>query len=265
MKSKTIVFIHGMFATRLCWEQWISRYQAKGYQCVAPAWPGRDIPVDALRKKHPDSQLGKLVLAEVVEHYANSIAKLDEKPILIGHSMGGLITQILLQKGLAAAGIAIDSTPPVGVFTTQWSFTTLWSFVKSNWPIISPFANKHEPYLMPFEHFQYTFVHTLSLTEQKAAYEKYVVPDSRMVAQGALSAIAKIDFKKQRPPLLLIAGSDDHAVPASLNKANFRKYKQSPSVTDFKEFAERTHFIIGQKNWEEVADYILSWLDEKGV
>ncbi len=147
-------------------------------------------------------------------------------------------------------GVAIDSAQ--------------FSFLKSNWPTISPFVSKSEPYFMPFEHFQYTFVHTLPPAEQRAAYDKQIVPESRRVAPGPLSAIAKIDFKKQRPPLPLIAGSDDHIIPAALNKSNYEKYTGASSVTGFKEFPARTHYIIGQQNWEEVAGHALGWLKENG-
>jgi pimeloyl-ACP methyl ester carboxylesterase len=257
MRSKTIAFIHGMYMTPLSWEQWTDYYRVKGYSCFAPAWPGRDQPIDTLRKRHPDPQLGKLTLSRVLEHLTDIIKALDEKPILIGHSMGGLAVQLLLQRDLAAAGVAIDSAPPMGVFTTKWPF------LKSNWPHITPFVSQSSPIEMPFERFQYTFVNTLPLAEQQAAYERYVVPESRRVPRESLTA--RIDFKKPHPPLLLIAGSADHLIPSALNKSNYAKYKPSPSVTDFKEFAGRTHFIIGQKNWEEVADYILAWLSEKGV
>jgi pimeloyl-ACP methyl ester carboxylesterase len=259
MKTRTIVFIHGMFMNPLCWEQWINHYQTNGYTCIAPAWPGRDKPVETLRKNHPDPQLGKLTLSAVIESLVDTIRVLDEKPILIGHSMGGLIVQLLLQRELAIAGVAIDSAPPPGVFTIKWSF------IKSNWPAINPFVPKDQPMQMPFEHFQYTFVNTMSLAEQRAAYERYVVPESRRVPSESLTSVARIDFKKQHPPLLLIAGSDDNIIPASLNKTNHNKYKRSPSITDFNEFAGRTHFIIGQKNWQEVADYIIAWLNDKGV
>src|SRR3954462_15117401 len=100
MPSKTMLFIHGMFVTPACWDAWTGYYQAKGYRCLAPAWPGRDQPVETLMSNHPDPQLGKLTLAEVVECHARIIEKLDEKPILVGHSMGGLITQVLLNRGL---------------------------------------------------------------------------------------------------------------------------------------------------------------------
>jgi len=257
MKSKTIVFIHGMYMNPLCWEQWTTHFQAKDYTCLAPAWPGRDKPVDILRKNHPDPQLGKLTLTHVVEHLANKIEKLEEKPILIGHSLGGLVVQLLLQRDIAVAGVAISSAPPMGVFTTKLEF------LKSNWPHITPFTAQGVPIQMTFERFQYTFVNTLPIMEQRAAFERYVVPESRRVPRESLTA--RIDFKKQHPPLLLVAGSTDNLIPASLNKTNYEKYKPSPLKIDFKEFAGRTHFIVGQKGWEEVADYILAWLNDKGV
>jgi alpha-beta hydrolase superfamily lysophospholipase len=257
MKSKTIVFVHGMYMNPLCWEQWVDYYQAKGYKCLAPAWPGRDKPIETLRKQHPDSQLGKLTLNNVLEHFTDTIKRLDEKPVLVGHSMGGLVVQLLLQKDLAAAGVAIDSAPPRGVFTTKWSF------LKSNWPHITPFVSQSNPIEMSFKRFQYAFVNKLPLEEQRAAYERYIVPESRRVPRESLTA--RVDFKKPHPPLLLIAGLADNIIPASLIKTNYAKYKQSPSITNYKEFAGRAHFIIGQKGWEEVAAFVNTWLINKGV
>ena len=257
MTVKTVVFIHGMYMTPLCWEQWVDRFQGKGYRCLAPAWPGRDQPIEVLRQRHPDPQLGTLTLSDVLEHLTDVIKKLDEKPIVIGHSMGGLATQMLVNRDLAVAGVAIDSAPPFGVLTTKWSF------LKSNWPHITPFAALSKPIEMTFERFQYTFVNTLPLAEQRAAFDRYVVPESRRVPRESLTA--KVDFKKPHAPLLLVAGSVDHIIPASLNQSNYAKYRASQSVTDFKEFAGRAHFIVGQTGWEEVADYVLSWLNEKGV
>lgn len=109
MKSKTIVFVHGMYMNPLCWEHWVDYFQSKGYRSAAPAWPGRDQPVDTLRRQHPDPQLGALTLSNVLEELADTIKALDEKPILVGHSMGGLVVQLLLQRDLAVAGVAIDS------------------------------------------------------------------------------------------------------------------------------------------------------------
>ncbi len=256
MASKTIVFIHGMFFTPACWDTWVTFYKARGYQCVTPGWPGRDKFVKTLVKSHPDPKVAQLTLDNVLAYYIGVIKKLPQKPIVIGHSMGGLIAQLLLQRDLVSAGIAISSGPPLGVLSMKPSF------IKSAWPILHPLKIK-EPYYMPFEHFQYTFVHTLPLAEQKAAYETYVVPESRRVGWGMLSSTAKIDFKKPHPPLLLIAASEDRLIPASLNRSNAKRYNSHASVVDLKEFAGRTHFILGQKGWEEVAEYGAEWLKKQ--
>jgi pimeloyl-ACP methyl ester carboxylesterase len=259
MQSRTIVFIHGMYMTPLYWEGWIGRFQAVGYTCLAPAWPGRDQPIETLRENHPDPQLGRLTLSRVVEHLASTIRNLSEKPVLIGHSMGGLVVQLLLQQDLAAAGVAIDSAPPMGVLTTKWSS------LKSNWPHLTPFARLSQPVKMTFERFQYAFANTLPPADQRAAYDRYVVPESRRVPLQSLTGAARVDFRKPHPPLLLIAGSADHIIPPSLNRSNFKKYQASASPIDFKEFAGRDHFTIGESGWEEVADYIGTWLEAKGV
>ena len=254
MSAQTVVFVHGMYMTPLCWEQWVNRFQGQGYRCRAPAWPGRDQSVEILRQRHPDPQLSRLTLSNVLSSLTDFIKQLDEKPILIGHSMGGLIVQLLLNKDLAASAVAIDSAPPFGVLTTKWSF------LKSNWPHITPFAAQNDPIVMTFERFQYAFANSLPLAMQRAAYERYVVPESRRVPRESLTA--KVDFKQPHAPLLFIAGSADNIIPASLNKSNYTKYRSATSVTEFKEFAGRTHYIVGQPGWEEVADYVLDWLHQ---
>jgi pimeloyl-ACP methyl ester carboxylesterase len=257
MTSKTIVFIHGMYMTPLCWEKWVDYFQSRGYRCLAPAWPGRDQPIETLRQSGPNSPLSQLTLSDILDHLTKIIQALNEKPALVGHSMGGLVVQLLLQRDLAAAGVAIDSAPPQGVFTPAWSF------LKSNWPHINPFSPQNQPVQMSLERFQYAFVNTLPPAEQRAVYDRYVVPESRRVPAQSLTGVAHIDFSRPHAPLLFIAGSADHIIPAALNRSNYNRYRRSPSVTDFKEFAGRTHFIIGQANWEEVADSVRQWLDDK--
>lgn len=252
MKSKTIVLIHGMFMNALCWEKWIPYYESKGYKVHAPNWLGRDKSVEELNQAHPDPELAKLKLNQVTDHIEAFIKTLDEKPAIIGHSMGGLVVQVLLQRDVATAGIALDPAPPAGVFTTAWSF------LKANFPAINPFL-LNQPAKMTFEHFQYAFVNTLPMDEQRAAYDRYVVPESRGVPTSSLGSAGKIDFSKARRPLLITAGEKDHIIPASLNRSNYAKYK-GPSVTDFKEFAGCDHFLIGSRGWQEVADYCLEWL-----
>jgi len=255
MQTSHIVLIHGMFMNHLCWENWIPRYQARGYKVIAPSWPGRDKPVETLHRNHPDSHLARLRLSDVVESMANVIQALDEKPVIIGHSMGGLVVQLLLQRDLAIAGAAIDPAPPTGVFTTSWSF------LKSNLPAINPFLLS-QPVRMSFPQFQYAFVNTLRLAEQRAAYDRYAVPESRRVPTQSLGPAGKVDFKRPHPPLLITAGEKDHIIPASLVRANFKRYQASASLVELKEFAGRNHFLIGSKGWEEVADYCLGWLEK---
>ena len=258
MSTKTILFLHGMYMTPLCWEHWLDFFQARGYRCLAPAWPGRDQPIQALRKAHPDPKLGQLTLEQVIESYANLIPSLAEMPILIGHSMGGLVVQLLLQRDLGCLGVAIDSAPPQGVFTANPAF------LRSNWPHINPFVPQDQPIQMTLERFRFTFVNDLPPAVQQAAFERYVVPESRRVPTQALTRLARIDFNKPHPPLLMVAGSNDHLIPASLNRLNFTKYRKSASITDFMEFPGRTHFTIGQDGWQEVATAVAAWLEEKG-
>ncbi len=255
MDKETIVFIHGMYMNSLCWEQWIPFFESRGYHCLAPNWPGRDKPVDVLRKQDHDPQLANLTLTDVVRHYSDVIHSLPSKPILIGHSMGGLVVQLLLQREQVVAGIAIDSAPPRGVLTTSWPF------LKSNWPHITPFVSLANPVDMSFPRFQYTFTNNMPLNLQQAAFERYVVPESRRVPRESLTA--QVDFHQPHAPLLLVAGSADHLIPASLNHTNYTRYKSSPSQADYIEFPGRAHFIVGQEGWEEVAGYIAGWLSQR--
>src|SRR5512142_1223747 len=214
MKTRHIVFIHGMFMTPLCWENWIAYYQPKGYTCSAPAWPGRDQPIDVQRQKHPDPELGRLDLKAVVDCMETAVRSVGDNPVLIGHSMGGLVVQLLLQKALGSAGVAIDPAPPQGVLTTAWSY------IRSNFTSINPLVARTHPVEMSFERFQYAFVNTLPLDQQRLAYDRYVVPESRGVPWQSLSSVARIDFKKPHAPLLITAGERDHIIPASLNRSN---------------------------------------------
>jgi len=258
MSTRTVVFIHGNFVNYQSWDNWVARYEARGYKCIAIPYPGRDKTVEALRKAHPDPTLSKLTLAKAIDHHVNIIKGLDEPPIIIGHSFGGLLTQLMVNRGLGAAAVAIDSVAPMGVLTSKLSF------FRGTFPVLNPLVPASRPYLMTFKHWQYTFTNGMSLDEQRRAYDKYLVPESRPLSRGGLGLKARVNFKKPHAPLLLIAGEKDHLMPAALNKANFKRYKASaPSITDFKEFPGRTHFsVIGGKGWEEVADYAINWVEQ---
>jgi len=254
MSPAPVIFIHGMFMTSLCWEHWLTRFEALGRDVWAPGWPRRADSVAKLRARHPDPELGNLGLVEVLESYSALVAEMPDAPVLIGHSMGGLVVQLLLAQGQGAAGVAIDSAPPQGVFTAEWSF------LKANWPMITPFHDKRDPHMIPFDDFAYAFGNGLDEDDQLTFYNRYVVPESRLVPEQSLTRVAHLDFAAPHAPLLLIAGSQDHIIPPGLNKTNAEKYSDPGSVTDFREFEGRDHLTIVEDGWEDVADYVAEWL-----
>jgi pimeloyl-ACP methyl ester carboxylesterase len=252
--SKTVLFITGAFVSNSCWDEWKFYFTSKGYQTLAPAWPHKEASAETLRNRHPDAAVASTRLADLIAYYAEIASELPEKPILIGHSLGGLITQILLQRGLAAAGIAIHSVPPQGILTFKLSFLI------AGWGPLGFFTPVRDTFMMSFSQWQYAFTNGLPMDLQKEGYYKLAVPESKNVVRDTITGIAKVDFEKPHAPLLLISGTSDHTIPASLNYANFRKYKTSGSVTEYKKFEGRTHYVLGQPGWEEVAGYILNWL-----
>lgn len=257
--TRQIVFIHGAWVTPLCWEQFEDHFTRLGYECLAPAWPGKDRPIDTVRAD--PAPLAGLGIAEIVAHYEGILRSLDEQPVLVGHSFGGLFVQILLDRGLGSAGVAIDSAPPRGVMVYEPTAIRSLASVLGTW------AGWREVVRWKYSNFRYAFVHTLPEADARAAFEKHVTPETgRIFFQGALAAFASrspatVDFgNASRSPLLLIAGSEDRIVPAAVNRRNFAKYGRSGAVTDFHEFPGRTHWIIAQPGWEEVATYIEVWL-----
>ena len=257
--ARTIVFLHGAWVTPLCWEPFHGHFSRLGFECIAPAWPGKDRPVEAIRAD--PSPLLRLGIGEIVDHYAQAIARLDEPPILIGHSFGGLFVQILLDRGLGAAGVAIDSAPPRGVLIYEPTAVRALASVLFTWRGWRKIVH------WSYENFRYAFVHTLSEAEARAAYDTQVTPETgRIFFQGGLAAFdgkspAAVNYlNASRAPLLLIAGAQDRIVPASVNRRNRERYAGSKAVTDFKEFPDRTHWIIAQPGWDEVAGYISEWL-----
>jgi alpha-beta hydrolase superfamily lysophospholipase len=255
--SRTVLFVHGMFATPACWHEWQPWVEARGFETLAPAWPAHEGTAAEARATHPDPELAAVELEQVVEHYRQIVATLDEKPILIGHSMGGLVVQIMLSEGLGSAGVAIDSAPPKGVFSLNPAF------VKSNGRVLR--GSLDEPLDMVPERFAYMFVNTLPPDEQRAIWEAYARPESRRVGRGATKEAGKIDFSRPRPPLLLIAGSEDHAVPPVIGRKTWRRYRKAPAITEYREFDGFDHWIIAGPRWEEVATFTFDWLEQQGA
>jgi alpha-beta hydrolase superfamily lysophospholipase len=256
--TDTIVLIHGLWMTAKSWEHWVQHYEARGFTVVAKSWPGMDGEVDALRAD--TSAFDDVGIEDIVDHYANIIEALDAPPIIMGHSFGAAFTQLLLDRGYGAAGVAIDTGPVKGVLTLPLST------LRSGLPILKNPANRHRAVLQTPEEFHYAFTNTLTEQESLEIYERYAVPGpGRVLWQGALANFtphseAKVDFKNDdRAPLLFIAGGADHVASAAANKENAKHYKHSSALTAYKEFPGRSHFTLGQEGWEEVADFALDW------
>jgi len=259
--AETIVLIHGLWMTPLSWEHWTERYRGAGYEVLAPAWPGLDRDVEAVRAD--PTAIEHLGIEEIVDHYDGIIRGLPSPPIIMGHSFGGAFTEVLLDRGLGAAGVAIDAAQVKGIATLPFAQ------LKASFPVLKNPANNHRAVMLTESEFHYAFTNTMSDEASKAAYDRYAVPGpGRVLFQGAFAnfnprAATRVDFANpHRAPLLLIGGEKDHTVPPAVDRAMAKKFERSSATTEYKEFAGRSHFIIGQDGWEEVADYALSWAEE---
>ena len=260
-QAETIVLIHGMWMTPLSWEHWVNHYTDRGHRVLAPAWPGLDKEPEELRRD--PSPLRGIDITEVVDHYDKIIRGLDSPPIIIGHSFGGLIAQLLLDRGLGAAGVALDTAAPKGVLRLPLST------LRAAWPALGNPANlKKETPLTP-KQFHWCFTNALSSEDSDSVYRRYYIPGSaRPFFQAGLAnfnpnAKTKIDFKNPaRAPLLLATGTEDRICPPSVNESNFKQQRKAPSATERKEYPGRSHWP-GQDGWEEVADYLLNWTTER--
>ena len=258
--GQTIVLIHGMWMTPLSWEHWSSHYSDRGHHVLAPAWPGLEAEPEQLRRD--PSPLRNLSITDVVDHYDKVIRELDQPPILIGHSFGGLFTQLLLNRGLGVAGVTLGTGAPKGVL--RLPFSTL----RAAWPALGNPANRKKEAPLTLEQFHWCFTNALSREESDAVYQRYYIPgSSRPFFQAGFAnfnpkAVTKVDYRNPaRPPLLLATGTEDRICPPSVNRANFKQQLKAPAATEHREYPGRCHFP-GQDGWEEVADFVLSWAIE---
>jgi pimeloyl-ACP methyl ester carboxylesterase len=257
-QSQTVLFITGAFVSNACWDEWRVYYERKGFSTFAPPWPHKGATAEELRSRHPDADIASNRLADLTDYYADLARQFPQPPILIGHSIGGLIVQLLLQKQLGAMGIAIHSVPPQGIVTFKFSF------LKAGWGALGFFTSTKRSYLMSFDAWKYAFTNDMTPQQQTDSYYKLAIPESKLIVRDTITSAARIDFTLRHAPLLILSGSSDHTIPASLNYANYRKYKNDQSVTDYKEFPGRNHFVLGQPTWKEEADFILDWIGSQG-
>ncbi len=255
-QKPTVIFITGAFVSHACWDEWVDYFESKGYNAIAPAWIYKDGTAKTLRDRQPnDKNLAALTLTELINHYATIVKNLPEKPIIIGHSLGGLITQILVNRNLASFGVAIHPVPPMGIIPYEFKF------LRSTWKVLGLFSSLKKTYLMSFKDFQRAFVNGMPYEVQKMNYEKLAIPESKTAARGGLTSAAHVDFNKQHVPLLITSGSEDNLIPPHLINRNYKRYAKNGSIVEYREVLGRNHNILGQPTWKEDANAILNWLD----
>jgi pimeloyl-ACP methyl ester carboxylesterase len=255
---KPIVLVHGFWVTPRSWENWITHYEAKGHRVIAPGYPGFEVEVEELNA-NPDI-ITAVTVPAIIEKLEAEIRALPEAPIIMGHSAGGAFTQILLDHGYGAAGVALNSAPTEGVKVVPLSQ------VKSTFPVLKSPANRHKSIGLSLEEWKYAFTNTFSDEEAKALYERYHIPANGGILWGSVLANFQpghqdtwVDYHNdKRAPLLFVSGSEDHIMPPAVQRSNAKHYK-SNTLTEHIEYEGYAHLLPAQKGWEEIADTVLDW------
>lgn len=251
---KTIVLIHGMFVNNVSWQDWKTYFEHQGFTVYTPANPGHDgNPADLRTTIHPD--LTKTGFEDVVMNIARLIDTLPEKPIVIGHSMAGLVVMKLIEMDKAYAGVSIDGAPPKNVMPP-------FSTIRIVRPAIN-FFKGNSAYLGTRDWYNRAFFNTLSPAQAANAYYTVAVPESRKIGRDTvLKSFSNVDFDKSHRPLLFIAGEKDTIFSPKLTRKIASTYSASSGQVDYKEFPGRSHFICGEPGWQEVAGYVLAWINK---
>ena len=254
-----MVLVHGAWLSARSCETYSDYFEQRGFDVSAPEWPRKHGDVEEMRETADDS--AGLGVKEIVDHYEGIIRDLDQPPVLIGHSYGGLFVELLLDRGLARAGVAMSPAPPKGIL--KLPFSTL----KVSSPALAHPSKWHGVVTLTLEEFTYGFVNTFTPEKAKEAYERYAVPETGQIFYEAgfanfhLHPPTEVQFKSgDRAPLLLVGADEDHTVPASLTRAQYEEYECSPAKTDYLEFEGRPHLHMVADDWEEIATAIDGWL-----
>lgn len=263
MNSKPpIVLIHGLWMTPASWHTWADRFRAAGHEVIVPGWPGIDDRSAAEIRRDPSALKG-LGIKQIVDHYDRIVRALPEKPIIIGHSFGGLFAQMLADRGLGRAIVGVAPGQPAGVTTLPFSA------LRTGFPVLGNPFGKNAATPISKAQFHYAFGNDLTRAESDVLWEEFAINSAnRAFFDGVASVFnekggaSHVDFAKaDRAPVLLILGEKDHAIPPAIGREVLKKYTStgSPSIVEYKEFPGRTHRIVSQDGWEEVADFALEW------
>lgn len=248
-----IMFIHGMFLNPKSWDAWKEYFGARGYNCIAPAWPLHEGEPAALRANLP-AGIGELSLDTVVAAMEAAAAPYDDL-ILVGHSVGGLIVQILASRGIGKVGVPICPVAPNRMLALDWGFF-------SNSVAITNPLKGDEPFPMDADGFHKNFGNTMERAASDAAFERFGMSESRNVLRDCLGKTGEIDVDRPHIPFLFVGAEKDQIIPSALVDRNSEAYTDTGSRSDFIEFSGRGHFICGEPGWQDVASYIANWLEE---
>jgi alpha-beta hydrolase superfamily lysophospholipase len=253
------MLVHGAWLSSASWQNFIDYFEGRGFIVSAPEWPRKHGDVEELRASA--EEIKGLGITEIVDHYAGEINTLDEAPIFIGHSFGGLIVELLLDRGLGRAGVAMSPAPPYGILVLPFSS------LKAASPALAHPSTRMGVVELTLDEFTYGFVNTFAPEAAADAYERYYVPETGHIFYEAgfanfhLHPPTEVHFKNDdRAPLLIIGAEKDNTVPASLAEKQFRKYEKSSSQTDYIEFEGRPHLMMTAEGWEQIAGRIESWI-----
>jgi len=252
--TKTILMVHGMWGGDWCWENYRHYFEERNYRCHTPTLRYHD--VDPKDEPHPG--LGTISLMDYAQDLEEYIRNLDEKPLLMGHSMGGLLVQMLGARGLAKGLVLLTPASPGGINALKLSV------IKSFWSILTKWGFWRNPHRLSFEAAVYSMMHLLPETDKKAAYEKFVYESGRAAAeigfwQFDLKGASKIDAAKVTCPVLVISGAEDRITPAAVVRKVASKYK---TVSTYQEFENHAHWVLGEPGWEEIAAFVYDWVNQ---
>jgi non-heme chloroperoxidase len=254
-----VVFIHGLWLLPSSWQSWIGLFEEAGYAPLAPGWPDDPETVEAARA-NPQAFAGKGV-AQVADHFAEAIAALDRKPAIVGHSFGGLITQILAGRGLSLASVAVNPAPFKGVLPLPPAA------IRTTLPVLRNPLNKGRAVTLSFEQFRYGWANAVEEDEARKLYERYhVAAPGKPIFQAAMAnlnrrAETRVDSgNPDRGPLLVFTGEKDHAVPPAMSRAAYKKQSSNPGVTEQIEMPNRGHSLTIDHGWREVAENALAFV-----